>query len=322
MLGRTRPLGSQHKLWCFLIGLVLILAPGGAQAARYAALVIEAQSGRVLYAKNADARRHPASLTKMMTLYLLFEALQGGALNLDDDLAVSSRPPRQTPTRLGLRQGEVIRVEDAILALVTKSANDVALVVAEALAGDEKKFARAMTAKARALGMSRTDFRNASGLPHRAQLSTAHDMARLAQALRRDFPQYYGYFARRDFSYRNRTIRSHNNLMRHYPGMDGVKTGYTRASGFNLVSAVERQGRRLIGVVFGGKSARSRDRHMRQLLDLGFQRLGAVPTPHLEKPIAVMFAGRNAKFIDVPLPDSKPEPTAVIAAAGLSSPPR
>ena len=298
-----------------LLIVFAILPMSTAYGARYAALVVEEQSGRVLYALNANARRHPASLTKMMTLYLLFDALDNGGLALDDRLFVSLRATRQSPTRLGLRKGDRIRVEDAVLALITKSANDVTTVVAEALADSESDFAQMMTRKARQLGLAGSVFRNASGLPDKSQLSTAKDMARLAQALRRDFPHYYPYFSKLSFSFRRRTIRGHNNLLKHYRGMDGIKTGYTRASGYNLVSAAERDGRRIIAVVFGGRSAWARDQRMRDLLNLGFRRLGAVPIPRSEKPIEILFAGRNKRFIDVPLPGEKPAPPRVITAS-------
>ena len=241
--------------------------------ARYASIVIDAETGEVLRSRNADIRRYPASLTKMMTLYLLFEAVDNGKLSLDSKLKVSKRAAGQSPSKLGLRAGSTIRVEDAIKALIVKSANDIAVVVAEALGGTEIEFARKMTRKAKALGMSRTAFRNASGLPNRKQRSTARDMAALAQALMRDFPHRYHYFDDRRFRYRGREHRSPNRLLSRYRGMDGIKTGYIRASGFNLVASAERDGRRVIAVVFGGKTARSRNAHMANLLDLGFTRI-------------------------------------------------
>ena len=255
--------------------LTLLALPSGPAQARYASIVIDAESGQVLHAVNADTRNYPASLTKMMTLYMVFDALEKGRLTLDQELPVSKRAYGMPPSKLGLKVGETIRVRDAILALVTKSANDVAVVVAEALAGKETKFAQAMTKRARALGMRRTSFRNASGLPNRGQKSTARDMARLAQALLTDFPQYYHYFSTSTFSYNGRTYRSHNKLLKSYRGTDGIKTGYIRASGFNLVTSVERRNRRIIAVVFGGKTARSRDRHMVKLLNRGFKKLAS-----------------------------------------------
>ena len=241
--------------------------------ARYASIVVDAETGEVLRSRNADIRRYPASLTKMMTLYLLFEAIDVGRLSLDSKLKVSKRAAGQPPSKLGLRAGSTIRVEDAIKALVVKSANDIAVVVAEALGGTEVEFARKMTRKARALGMSRTSFRNASGLPNRKQRSTARDMSQLARALMRDFPHRYHYFDDSRFRYRGRVHRSPNKLLGRYRGMDGIKTGYIRASGFNLVASAERDGRRVIAVVFGGKTSRSRNNHMANLLDLGFTRI-------------------------------------------------
>lgn len=244
--------------------------------ARYASIVVDADSGQVLHAVNADTRNYPASLTKMMTLYLVFEALDKGTLKFDQRLPVSKRAAGMPPSKLGLKAGDRIAVEDAILALTTKSANDVAVVVAEALAGNEVEFAKLMTKRARELGMSRTTFRNASGLPHREQKSTARDMVRLAQALQSDYPQYYHYFSATEFTYQGRTYRNHNRLLKAYDGTDGIKTGYTRASGFNLVSSVQRDGRRVIAVVLGGKTAQSRDAHMVKLLDRGFTKLASM----------------------------------------------
>ena len=241
--------------------------------ARYASIVIDADTGEVLRSRNADTRRYPASLTKMMTLYMLFEAVDNGRLALKSTLTVSKRAARQPASKLGLRAGSTITVEDAIRALIVKSANDIAVVVAETLGGTEAGFAKRMTDRARALGMSRTTFRNASGLPNRRQRSTARDMARLARALMRDFPHRYHYFDDQRFRYRGRMHRTPNQLLGRYRGMDGMKTGYIRASGFNLVASAERNGRRVIAVVFGGRTARSRNIHMANLLDLGFTRL-------------------------------------------------
>ena len=241
--------------------------------ARYASIVVDAETGEVLRSRNADIRRYPASLTKMMTLYMLFEAIDDGRLNLTSRLEVSKRAAGQPASKLGLRAGSTISVEDAIKALVVKSANDIAVVVAEALGGTEVEFARMMTSKARTLGMTRTTFRNASGLPNRKQRSTARDMSYLARALMRDFPHRYHYFDDQRFRYNGRAHRSPNRLLGSYRGMDGIKTGYIRASGFNLAASAERDGRRVVAVVFGGKTARSRNRHMANLLDLGFTRI-------------------------------------------------
>lgn len=245
--------------------------------AKYASIVIEADSGRVLHSTNADTRNYPASLTKIMTLYMLFDALDTGKVTLKTRMRVSRRASGMAPSKLGLKRGRTINVKTAINALITKSANDVAVVVAEHLSGSESAFARAMTRRARQIGMRRTTFRNASGLPNRGQLSTARDMSILAQRIHDDFPRYFGYFSTQRFSYGKRTYRNHNRLLRTYSGTDGIKTGYTRASGFNLVASVERKGKRLIGVVFGGRTARSRDRHMRTLLDKAFRKAGPAP---------------------------------------------
>ena len=277
----ARQIRKKSRPGSVVLGLILALgilaisqvfAAEEAQA-RYASIVIDAETGEVLRSRNADIRRYPASLTKMMTLYLLFEAIDDGKLNLVSKLKVSKRAAGQSPSKLGLRAGSTIRVEDAIKALIVKSANDIAVVVAEALGGTEVEFAKKMTGKARALGMSRTTFRNASGLPNRKQRSTARDMARLARALLRDFPDRYHYFDDQRFRYRGRVHRSPNRLLGRYRGMDGIKTGYIRTSGFNLVASAERDGRRVIAVVFGGKTSRSRNAHMVNLLDLGFTRI-------------------------------------------------
>jgi D-alanyl-D-alanine carboxypeptidase len=213
----------------------------------------------------------------MMTLYMLFEALDAGKLQLDQKLKVSRRAQGRAPSKLGLKRGQKITVKDIIGTLITKSANDAATVLAEALAGTETRFARLMTAKARALGMTRTIFRNASGLPNRRQISTARDMVTLAIALARDFPHYYHHFSVQSYRYNGRRYRNHNRLLKRYKGVDGVKTGYTRASGYNLVVSVERGGRRLIGVVLGGKSTKWRDRHMARLLTRSFKALTDKP---------------------------------------------
>jgi len=238
--------------------------------AKYASYVVDADTGEVLHATNEETRNYPASLTKMMTLYLVFDRLEKKRWSLATNLKVSRRAERQPASKLGLRRGTTITVEQAILALVTKSANDVATVIAENISGRERNFALKMTAKARSLGMSQTTFRNASGLPHRAQLSTAKDMSILARALLRDFPQYYHYFSTESFTFQGLTHSNHNKLLKTYPGSDGFKTGYIRASGFNLVASATRNGRRLIGIVFGGRSSSHRNRHMTSLLDKGF----------------------------------------------------
>ena len=261
-----------QSLFAWLILFVTAFS-SSAIAKQYSALVIEPETGRVLFERDADGLRHPASVTKMMTLYLVFEALGRGEVTLDTPLEVSQNAVLKPPSRLGLRPGDSIRVEDAILALVTRSANDVATVIAENLGGTEVAFAEMMTAKARSLGMRDSVFRNASGLPDPAQWTTARDMYRLGRALIYDYPRYYPYFATARFLYRGQGFDNHNHLMETYPGMDGIKTGFINASGFNLVASARQDGRRLIGVVFGGPSAVRRDRHMREILDDGFSQL-------------------------------------------------
>jgi D-alanyl-D-alanine carboxypeptidase len=239
---------------------------GAALAAQYAAIVIDAKTGKTLYAKDANARRYPASLTKMMTLYLTFEALAKGRIRKDTPVVFSANAAAEPPTKLGVRKGGSITVETAILSMVTKSANDSSTALAEMLGGSEENFARMMTAKARKLGMNSTVFRNAHGLPNPGQFTTAHDMAILGIALREHFPQYYGYFAQRSFWYGKRVINGHNRLLGRIKGVDGIKTGYTRASGYNLVSSYDDGNRRLVAVVMGGATGRSRDDHMAKLI--------------------------------------------------------
>ncbi len=255
------------------IVLTVAVLCGDRALAGYAAVVVDADTGQTLHEVNANTPSYPASLTKMMTLYLVFEALEAKQLGLGQKLRVSEYAAGQAPSKLGLKPGETITVEEAIAALVTKSANDVAVVVAEGMSGSEMRFARRMTHKAQALGMRRTTFRNASGLPDRRQQSTAIDMARLASALMRDFPHHYANFSRKSFTFRGVTHANHNRLLNSYDGADGIKTGFIRDSGFNVVISAERDGRRLIGVVFGGQSAAARDQRMAQLLDQGFVQL-------------------------------------------------
>lgn len=323
-----------------VIFLGVLVKADPASAARYSSMVVDADTGEVLYARNADQRRYPASLTKMMTLYMTFEALEKGRLRLDQPLKVSKRAAGQTPSRLGLKAGQTITVNQVILALVTKSANDAATVVAEALGGTEIEFAQAMTERANSLGMVRTRFTNATGLHNRRQRSTARDMSTLALALMSDFPQYYHYFSTATFTYRGRRYENHNGMLGTYRGTDGIKTGYVRASGFNLVASVERGDRRLIGVVFGGRSPRSRDVHLRQLLDQAFaapptrsaaliRRPGVKPTrrapapvqssalpaaPAPAEPPALMPASARIPVVSATLPPPPPPPPIEVAA--------
>ncbi|MEH2609434.1 D-alanyl-D-alanine carboxypeptidase [Bradyrhizobium sp. AZCC 1693] len=233
---------------------------------QFSSIVVDGNSGAVLSSNNPDGIRRPASLTKIMTLYLLFERLDAGKMKLDTEMEVSEHASEQAPTKLGLKPGQTLKVEDAIKGLVTRSANDAAVVIAEAIAGDETEFAKLMTRKARALGMSKTTYRNASGLPNDEQLTTARDQATLGRAIQDRYPRYYRYFATTVFNYRGQSIRNHNRLLGNVEGVDGIKTGYTRASGFNLVSSMRRGNRHLVGVVLGGRSGGSRDATMRNLL--------------------------------------------------------
>src|SRR5512132_189219 len=232
----------------------------------FSSIIVDGNSGATLSANNPDASRHPASLTKIMTLYLLFERLDAGKMKLDTEMEVSEHASEQAPTKLGLKPGQTLKVEDAIKGLVTRSANDAAVVIAEAIAGDEDEFAKLMTRKARSLGMSKTTYRNASGLPNDEQLTSARDQATLGRAIQDRYPRYYRYFATTVFNYRGQSIRNHNRLLGNVEGVDGIKTGYTRASGFNLVTSMRRGNRHLVGVVLGGRSGGSRDATMRSLL--------------------------------------------------------
>jgi D-alanyl-D-alanine carboxypeptidase len=275
----------QRGLCCSVIGLAAILTitafSTDANARRphrirssadsyqpaYASIVVDANSGAVMQATNADDPRHPASLTKIMTLYLLFERLEQGKIKLTTEMPVSAHAAVQAPSKLGLKPGDSIRVEIAIRAIVTKSANDVAVIVAEAIGGDEPAFAKMMTAKARALGMSQTTYRNASGLPDDQQITTARDQAILGRAIQDRFPNYYHYFATRTFEYRGHAIRNHNHLLGAVDGVDGIKTGYIHDSGFNIVTSVRRANHHLVAVIFGGRSAPARDARVRSLID-------------------------------------------------------
>ncbi len=246
---------------------VTALAVAPAQAnSKYAAIVVDANTGKTLFASNADAERYPASLTKMMTLYLTFEALQSGRISKTTKVPFSKNAAAEPPTKLGVKAGGSVTVETAIYSLVTKSANDASTALAEMLGGSEAEFARMMTAKARKLGMNSTVFRNANGLPNPAQHTTARDMATLGIALREHYPQYYDYFSTRSFQYGNQRLSNHNRLLGRIKGVDGIKTGFTRASGFNLVSSVSDGNRRIVAVVMGGQSGKSRDDHMAELI--------------------------------------------------------
>ena len=276
---------SRLSAICVLAALQLLGFAAAASAqigsARYSSIIVDAQNGTVLSAVNADELRHPASLAKMMTLYMLFEALRDRRINLGQSVPVSASAASMSPTKLGLIPGSRLTVEEAILGLVTKSANDAAAALGELLGGSEGQFAQMMTLRARALGMSRTTFRNASGLPDPDQWSTARDFAVLGRHLISDFPGYYGYFSTPSFTFHRRVMYNHDHLLQSYPGADGMKTGYTQASGYNLVTSAVRGGVRLIGVVMGAGSGGERDLHMAVLLDQGFERMDvATARPH------------------------------------------
>jgi D-alanyl-D-alanine carboxypeptidase len=280
----------------------------------YAAIVIDDKSGAVLHEVSADEPRHPASLTKIMTLYLLFEELEVGRLKLDTPLPVSTRASLQNPTKLGLKPNQTINVEDAIKGLVTKSANDAAVVVGEAIAGSEEEFAARMTAKARALGMAGTTYVNASGLPAEAQITTARDQALLGRAIQHRFPVYYQYFATPSFKYKGAEMRNHNNLLGNVKGVDGIKTGYTEASGYNLTSSVRRDDRHIVAVVLGGTSNGARDARMRQLIEEHIVRAAALRT-------APMIAEATGMESDGAAPGGAPVAARAIAPAPASASP-
>ena len=275
--------------------------------AKYASFIINENTKRIYHNANADTRNYPASLTKIMTLYLVFDALKSKKISMNSKFKVSKRATRQPPSKLNLSAGSNITVKNAILALVTKSANDVATVIAENLGKSERNFARLMTRKAKKLGMTRTTFRNASGLPNRGQLSTARDMATLGIAIRKNHPKFFKLFKTKSFIYKGIKYTNHNNLLGSYSGTDGIKTGYTNASGFNLVASVERNGQRIIGVVFGGKKARSRDKHMVTLLNKYFKTSLSKPLVRIAKPSElpkirpkIVMAEKNIKNFRIP----------------------
>lgn len=254
-------------LAAFAVFVTCVAAVGPAHAnPKYAGIVIDAKTGKVLYSENADSLRYPASLTKMMTLYMVFEALEAGRISLNSKVPFSANAAKEPPSKLGVGTGRSITVEQAILALVTRSANDVATAVAEYLGGSEQRFAQMMTAKARSLGMTKTTYRNAHGLPNTAQMTTARDQARLGIALRQHFPQYYDYFSTRSFRFGKQTIGNHNRLLGQVRGVDGIKTGFTRAAGYNLATSAEAGGRSIVAVVLGATSGARRNAQMTNLV--------------------------------------------------------
>jgi D-alanyl-D-alanine carboxypeptidase len=314
--------GARYGLRWGLFGFVaavLTLSADPINAAPYAEIVVDANSGAVLHATNPDARRHPASLTKIMTLYLLFEQLDAGKLKLDTPLKVSAEAAEQSPTKLGLKPGSTLAVEDAIKGMVTRSANDAAVVVAEAIAGSEDDFARLMTRKAQALGMDNTVYKNASGLPDDNQITTARDQSTLGRAIQERFPRYYKYFSIRSFTFRGESISNHNHLLGKVEGVDGIKTGYINASGFNLVTSVHRGNRYLVAVVMGGSSGGSRDARMRELIN------DKIALASIKRTVPMVAeAGGTPEVRPEPMvvtkAEAKPAPTAVAKAEPKSEP--
>jgi len=335
-VGHQGPGSRRSSFWAvvlFAFAAALYVAPGSAQAKSKVkrpvptaeAIVVDAESGKVLYESNSRARTYPASLTKMMTLYLLFEAIEAKRVKLDDLLPVSAHAAVQPATDLALQPGQRISVEKAILGLIVHSANDVAVVVAEALGGTESQFAAKMTKKARELGMTSTQYQNASGLPDARQLTDARDMAILARALITRFPGFYPYFATESFTYLGRVYTTHNHLVMHYAGADGLKTGYIRASGYNVATSATRNGHRIIAVVLGGRSAYARDSQMMGLLDQGFALVANRPKTQVASAtlpqaptIASAQASKTTKTIGAPamlVPPAKPQAETLKAAA-------
>ena len=323
-------LKQRPRAWrsvALMLALAMILPSTGALArpktrssgsAIAADIVVDMNSGRILHEQASTAPRAPASLTKMMTLYVLFSYMRAGAVSPDSELVVTPYAASQAPTKLNLKPGATIRAADAVNALVTLSANDAAVTIAENLAGTEANFARVMTRKAQELGMMSTLFRNASGLPNDEQVTTARDMAVLAQHLIRDFPEYYGCFQTRYFAYHGRRYRNHNRLLFGYKGTDGIKTGYTRAAGFNLTASVRREEKHLVAVVLGGRTGGQRDAAMRALLDQSF------PKAVAGRPRPVETAPLVAR-LETPAPPAPPPPVAkkrvfALASAGSAEP--
>lgn len=297
-----------------IVGSALLIAgmtAAGATPAvansKYAGIVVDAKTGKTLYADSADAYRYPASLTKIMTLYIVFEELEAGRLSLNSKFKVSKNASKEPPSKIGLRPGQTIKVKDAILALVTKSANDVATTVAENIGGSEAKFAKRMTNTARQLGMKRTTFRNAHGLPNSRQRTTARDMSRLGIAIQERFPQYYKYFNTRVYTYKGRRYGNHNKLLGRVKGVDGIKTGYIRASGFNLVTSVNRNGRHIVAVVMGGRTGATRNKHMTNLIGRYLHKAskGRKSAP-LVANVKRQPAFVAASMKNVPMPSGKP----------------
>ncbi|MBX3447428.1 MAG: SPOR domain-containing protein [Parvibaculaceae bacterium] len=298
--------------------LACMLSLPALASTKHAALVIDGHTGQVLYSRNADEARYPASLTKVMTLYLLFEKLEKGEATLKSRITMTQRGANQPPSKLGLGVGQTLTVEDAILALVTRSANDVASATGAFIAGSEDNFAALMTKKARELGMSKTTYKNASGLPDKAQVTTARDQATLAMRMREDFPQYYHYFSTEYFTWGKARIHNHNRLLGRYQGATGLKTGYTRASGFNLTTTVEREDKYLVGVVMGGEQAKTRDDHMVEILDRAYPRAIAMKAGTTQ--VASAQRKQTVAAASSIQPVSAPQPVETVALAATPTP--
>jgi D-alanyl-D-alanine carboxypeptidase len=315
--------------------MVFAAAQSASANPKYAAIVVDAKTGKTLFARYADSPRYPASLTKMMTMYMVFEALASGQISKSSRITISRNAAAEQPTKLGLKPGSTITVDDALLTMATKSANDISTAVAEYLGGSEAAFAKMMTQKARALGMKSTTFRNAHGLPNKHQKTTARDMARLGIALREHFPQYYGYFSTRSATVAGKRLTNHNRLLGRVRGMDGIKTGYTRASGFNLVSSVEANGRSIVAVVMGGRTAASRNEHMTEIIAAYMPRASRrgggdlIAAPRTITPTRPAVASASSIVLpstNPPTPDARPvntiqrEETMALAAVPANAP--
>jgi D-alanyl-D-alanine carboxypeptidase len=316
---RARLLGRMALCVIAATGLLGSLPATAQNAPVFEWILLDAETGQVLSEQNADVTTPPASLTKMMTLYLTFEQLNQGTIRLDQQFYVSAEAASRAPSKLALTPGDSVPVRDLILGVVTKSANDAASVVAEGLAGSEANFVQYMNSKARQLGMQQTWYRNASGLPDPAQRTTARDVARLALALYHQFPREYRYFATREFDFRGEIVKSHNHLLDWYQGADGIKTGYVNASGFNLAASAVRDGRRLIGVIMGGRSWHSRDQQMASLLDQGFAVLAA-GRPVQPASTALVAAAAPPAAAPAPPPAAPAPPAAAVMAAAPAPP--
>jgi len=325
LTGSTRRFRAQfYKVFMSFV-LLMAIATGNANAKQeYSGIVMDAKTGKVLYSHRGDEKAYPASLTKMMTLYMVFDAMERGKMSKATRIRFSTHAASMQPSKLGVKAGSTISAEQAIYALVTKSANDAAAAVGEHIGGTESKFAEMMTAKARQLGMKSTTFRNASGLPDTRQVTTARDMAILGIALREHFPSQYKYFSTRSFKFGSKTFGNHNKLLGQIRGVDGIKTGYTRASGFNLVSSVEDNGRSIVAVVLGGKTGKSRNAQMTKLITTYLPKAskGTDKMIVAKGPIIGLFAKLFKSPKDTPVPAWRPEidPGQPVVTASVTSP--